>query len=117
VPETSKQGTTVDRKLMTGATMFSGILAPEVALPRECERLQGFPDGYTLVIHNGKPAADSPRYKALGNSMAVPVIRWIGLRIIDGAIPQGRTKIVERAIERESTKLKKRAITRERTNV
>jgi DNA (cytosine-5)-methyltransferase 1 len=49
--------------------------------PRECERLQGFPDGYTLVNVRGKPAADGPRYKALGNSMAVPVMRWIGERI------------------------------------
>jgi DNA (cytosine-5)-methyltransferase 1 len=50
--------------------------------PRECERLQGFPDDYTLVPYRGKPAADGPRYKALGNSMAVPVVRWIGRRII-----------------------------------
>ncbi|MBW6531894.1 DNA cytosine methyltransferase [Sphingomonas sp. RRHST34] len=49
--------------------------------PRECERLQGFPDDYTLVPHRGKPMADGPRYKALGNSMAVPVMRWIGERI------------------------------------
>jgi DNA (cytosine-5)-methyltransferase 1 len=43
--------------------------------------LQGFPDDYTLVPNRGKPAADGPRYKALGNSMAVPVMRWIGERI------------------------------------
>jgi DNA (cytosine-5)-methyltransferase 1 len=49
--------------------------------PRECERLQGFPDDYTLIPFRGKPAADGPRYKAIGNSMAVPVIRWIGQRI------------------------------------
>jgi DNA (cytosine-5)-methyltransferase 1 len=49
--------------------------------PRECERLQGFPDDYTLITTGGKPAADGPRYKALGNSMAVPVMRWIGERI------------------------------------
>lgn len=45
--------------------------------PRECERLQGFPDDYTLI----PKAADGPRYKALGNSMAVPVMRWVGQRI------------------------------------
>ena len=45
--------------------------------PRECERLQGFPDDYTAI----PGAKDSPRYKALGNSMAVPVMRWIGGRI------------------------------------
>lgn len=50
--------------------------------PRECERLQGFPDDYTLILRkNGAPAADGPRYKALGNSMAVNVMRWIGERI------------------------------------
>jgi DNA (cytosine-5)-methyltransferase 1 len=49
--------------------------------PRECERLQGFPDDYTAVPYRKKPAADGPRYKALGNSMAVPVMRWIGERI------------------------------------
>lgn len=49
--------------------------------PREAERLQGFPDDWTLVPYRGKPAADGPRYMALGNSMAVPVVRWIGERI------------------------------------
>lgn len=50
--------------------------------PLECERLQGFPDGWTAIPRkNGKPAADGPRYKALGNSMAVNVMRWIGRRI------------------------------------
>ena len=49
--------------------------------PRECERLQGFPDDYTLVEYRGKSAADGSRYRALGNSMAVPVMRWIGARI------------------------------------
>jgi DNA (cytosine-5)-methyltransferase 1 len=49
--------------------------------PVECERLQGFPDGYTNITYRNKPAADGPRYKALGNSMAVPVMRWIGERI------------------------------------
>jgi DNA (cytosine-5)-methyltransferase 1 len=49
--------------------------------PRECERLQGFPDDFTLIEYNGKPAADGPRYKAIGNSMAVPVILWLGERI------------------------------------
>lgn len=52
--------------------------------PLECERLQGFPDGHTLIAWKGKPAGecpDGPRYKAIGNSMAVPVMRWIGRRI------------------------------------
>ena len=53
-------------------------------MPIECERLQGFPDNYTQIPYRGKVAADCPdagRYKALGNSMAVPVMRWIGQRI------------------------------------
>ncbi|MDN7445927.1 DNA cytosine methyltransferase [Burkholderia multivorans] len=49
--------------------------------PRECCRLQGFPDDYLDVMFRGKPAADGPRYKALGNSMAVPVMHWLGKRI------------------------------------
>ena len=59
--------------------------------PLECERLQGFPDDYTQIEWHGKPAEqcpDSLRYKAIGNSMAVPVMRWIGERIkrIEGEI-------------------------------
>lgn len=52
--------------------------------PKECERLQGFPDGYTMIPYRGKSAddcPDSPRYKALGNSMAIPVMYWIGEKI------------------------------------
>ena len=49
--------------------------------PTECERLQGFPDGYTDIRPNGKDTPDGPRYKALGNSMAVPCMTYIGKRI------------------------------------
>ena len=49
--------------------------------PVECERLQGFPDNYTDIKLKGKPTPDGPRYKALGNSWAVPVVAWIGERI------------------------------------
>ena len=49
--------------------------------PREYERLQGFTDDYTAIPYRNKLASDDPRYKALGNSMAVPVMRWIGQRI------------------------------------
>jgi DNA (cytosine-5)-methyltransferase 1 len=52
--------------------------------PKECERLQGFPDDWTRIPYRNKPAdqcPDGPRYKACGNSMAVPVMRWIGQRI------------------------------------
>lgn len=65
--------------------------------PRECERLQGFPDDYTAIPWRGKDASecpDGPRYKALGNSMAVPVMRWIGERIsfIDLNLPPNHVK-------------------------
>ncbi|MCR1837599.1 DNA cytosine methyltransferase [Pasteurella caecimuris] len=52
--------------------------------PVECERLQGFPDNWTKIPYRNKPiddCPDSPRYKAIGNSMAVPVMRWIGERL------------------------------------
>ena len=64
------------------------VLAPTMQvrrlLPVECERLQGFPDDHTLISWKGKPASecpDGPRYKAMGNSMAVPVMRFIGTRL------------------------------------
>ena len=61
--------------------------------PLECERLQGFPDGYTCIPYKGKTAENCPqslRYRALGNSMAVPVMRWLGQRIdiVDGMIDE-----------------------------
>lgn len=62
--------------------VFAGDMAVRRLTPVECERLQGFPDGHTDVPYRGKPAADGPRYKAIGNSMAVPVMRWIGERIV-----------------------------------
>lgn len=49
--------------------------------PTEAERLMGFPDGWTAIPYRGKPAADGPRYKSLGNSMAIPVVSWIGRQI------------------------------------
>lgn len=49
--------------------------------PRECERLMGFPDDYTLVRHKGKLLEDGPRYRMIGNSIAIPPLRWIGARI------------------------------------
>lgn len=58
-------------------------------MPVECERLQGFPDNHTLISWRGKEATecpDGPRYRAIGNSMAVPVMRWIGERIV-AALP------------------------------
>jgi DNA (cytosine-5)-methyltransferase 1 len=60
--------------------LFTGAAVRRLT-PVECERLQGFPDNYTLIKFRGKPAADGPRYRALGNSMAVPEVRWILTRI------------------------------------
>lgn len=64
------------------ASYVSGYGSVRRLTPVECERLQGFPDGWTDVPYRGKDhPPDSPRYKALGNSMAVPVMRWIGQQI------------------------------------
>ena len=78
--------------------------------PRECERLQGFPDGYTEIPYRGKPAKDGPRYKALGNSMAINVMSWVGARIrmvdellwgtpFSGGRPSGRDARADRPAE------------------
>ena len=66
-----------------GENAILQTLAVRRLIPKECERLQGFPDDHTLVAYRNKPAADGPRYKANGNSMAVPVMHWIGRRIQD----------------------------------
>ena len=66
-------------------TLFDGtnsIYIVRRLTPTECERLQGFPDSWTDIPWKGKEhAPDTPRYKALGNSMAVPCMMWIGARI------------------------------------
>ena len=71
-------------------TMLQGYIQPTTPMqvrrltPVECERLQGFPDNYTRIPWRGKgpeDCPDGPRYKAMGNSMAVPVMAWIGRRI------------------------------------
>ena len=74
---------TANIRAASGGSSRSYVASHDVRrlTPRECERLQGFPDDYTLVPTRGKPAADGLRYKALGNSMAVPVMGWIGQRI------------------------------------
>jgi len=64
-----------------GSLFVKQAMAVRRLTPVECERLQGFPDNYTDIKTKGKPTPDGPRYKALGNSMAVPVMRWIGERI------------------------------------
>jgi DNA (cytosine-5)-methyltransferase 1 len=71
---------------LTRSTYASVLIPPSMAVrrltPIECERLQGFPDNYTNIPWRNKPESpDGPRYKSLGNSMAVPVMKWIGERI------------------------------------
>ncbi|QHJ77955.1 MAG: hypothetical protein [Caudoviricetes sp.] len=82
-----QQNATIINNLAQTLTAHGGSYISRIDLirrltPTECERLQGFPDGYTDVPFRGKPhAPDSHRYKALGNSMATPVMRWIGKRL------------------------------------
>ena len=67
-----------------GSETFVADMQVRRLTPTECERLQGFPDNYTQIPYRNKTAEncpDGPRYKAMGNSMAVPVMRWIGERI------------------------------------
>ena len=68
-------------------------------MPIEWERLQGFPEDYTLVPYRGRKAQqcpDGPRYKALGNSIAVPVLRWIGERI---AFSEAMRRVIARRVQ------------------
>jgi site-specific DNA-cytosine methylase len=64
-----------------GENVLCTSMAVRRLTPVECERLQGFHDNYTDIQPKSKPTPDGPRYKALGNSMAVPVMKWIGERI------------------------------------
>ena len=73
---------TMDSQASADAVQFGAQLRR--LMPVECERLQGFPDNHTLISWRGKEATecpDGPRYRAIGSSMAVPVMRWIGERI------------------------------------
>jgi len=60
--------------------------------PRECERLQGMPDDYTHVPYRGGLAADAPRYKAIGNSKAVPCVPWLGHRLLSALDQSGKRR-------------------------
>jgi len=79
---------TLTKQSPTGGGQPQAVMEPTSNVrrltPVECERLQGFPDNFTAIPWRKKGAEDcpdGPRYKALGNSMAVPVMRWIGERI------------------------------------
>ena len=77
-PSRSPQASEVTQQINA---VHQASMAVRRLTPTECERLQGFPDGYTDIMLNGKQTPDGPRYKALGNSMAVNVMKWIGERI------------------------------------
>ena len=85
---TTNERTTQTIRSQNDTEHIGAVLQPTMAIrrltPTECERLQGFPDGWTKIPYRNKPeevCPDGPRYKACGNSMAVPVMRWIGERI------------------------------------
>jgi len=80
-PDTSGVNPTLTRRHHASVATQSAVRR---LTPVECERLQGFPDNFTAIPWRKKGSEDcpdGPRYKALGNSMAVPVMRWIGERI------------------------------------
>lgn len=92
-----------------GVPMVATEMKVRRLTPRECERLQGFPDDYTQIPYRGKSAEncpDGPRYKALGNSMAVPVMHWIGERIgiVDAIRTQAKSKNPLKSKEPKETK-------------
>jgi site-specific DNA-cytosine methylase len=84
-PSQTVQLTTMNCSFVRGDTpLIQPAMAVRRLTPVECERLQGFPDNWSRISWKGKPeeqCPDGPRYKACGNSMAVPVMRWIGERI------------------------------------
>ena len=65
----------------TGTALKTGMQVRRLT-PVECERLQGFPDAWTALGHDGKQVSDSARYRMLGNSVAVPCVEWIARRIV-----------------------------------
>jgi len=79
----SAGGTVTQQDINAGHVLYDNLQVRRLT-PIECERLQGFPDNYTQIAWRNKApedCPDGPRYKAMGNSMAVPVMRWIGERI------------------------------------
>jgi site-specific DNA-cytosine methylase len=89
-PSRSPQSAEVTQQV---AAVHAASMTVRRLTPRECERLQGFPDDYTLIPWRKKAAGDcpdGPRYKALGNSMAVNCMEWIGERI--AAVEAGEDK-------------------------
>lgn len=84
-PEVEPDGLSPALRAVAGGSSHTFVATHAVRriTPREAERLQGLPDDWTLVPYRGRAAADGPRYKAIGNSMAVPVVAWIGRRLLE----------------------------------
>jgi site-specific DNA-cytosine methylase len=83
-PSTTTTTTTLKASAGDQTPHIATAMAVRRLTPMECERLQGFPDNWSQIPWKGKPAdqcPDGPRYKCAGNSMAVPVMRWIGEQI------------------------------------
>ena len=80
-PITANEGSTYTHEGSRNFRLHNVVDGVRRLTPRECERLQGFSDDWTLIPYRGKPAKDGPRYRAIGNSMPVPVMSWIGGRI------------------------------------
>lgn len=83
MPEIDQDGLAAIRSASGGSsrTYAGDQVAVRRLTPVECSRLQGFEDSYTAIPYNGKPAADGPQYRALGNSWAIPCVSWIAARI------------------------------------
>jgi len=83
--------------LTTGSDPSAHLIAQPAGVrrltPLEYERLQGYPDHWTAIPYRGRPAADGPRYRAVGNAFAVPVVAWIGKRLtrVDALLSSGRS--------------------------
>jgi DNA (cytosine-5)-methyltransferase 1 len=87
VPEVMKDGVTPaltnpgDAGRADAVNVLTAAMQVRRLTPTECCRLQGFPDDHCDIVYRKKPAADGPKYRALGNSMAVPCMAWLGWRI------------------------------------
>jgi DNA (cytosine-5)-methyltransferase 1 len=75
-------------------------MGPRRFTPRECERLMGYPDGYTAITYRNKPACDTPRFHALGNSIVVPILHCLGRRIAKAFTTNSLTELAARPTPR-----------------
>jgi DNA (cytosine-5)-methyltransferase 1 len=115
--QTLSPGFNTDGHIVAEPLSVNGYgMQPRRLTPRECERLQGLPDDWTLITWGRKPAADGPRYRAIGNAMAVPVVRWIldRLRADDHFSRIGTAGSTLAASSRSSTKASSTVMRRKR---